>query len=56
MRRFQFLELIPQQVMLSRCSTPEEFFKLFTLGEFHEIHDDFYDPDTGRAYQPFKID
>jgi hypothetical protein len=36
--------------------TPEEFFKLFTLGEFHEIHDDFYDPDTGRAYQPFKID
>jgi hypothetical protein len=34
---------------------PEEFFKLYrALGEFHEIHDDFYDPDTGKAYQPLR--
>lgn len=32
---------------------PDEFLKLYhALGEFHEIHDDFYDPDTGEAFQP----
>ena len=32
---------------------PDEFFKLYrALGEFHEIHDDYYDPHTGKAFQP----
>ena len=34
--------------------TPAEFFKLRALvpGPFHEIHDDFYDEETGEALQP----
>ena len=32
---------------------PEEFRTLLeTYGTFHEIHDDFYCPDTGEAFQP----
>lgn len=32
---------------------PEEFFVLLKqYGIMHEIHDDFYDPDTGEAFQP----
>lgn len=32
---------------------PEEFRILFDrYGEIHEIHDDFYDPRTGEAWQP----
>ncbi|MCE6958084.1 hypothetical protein LAZ40_03310 [Cereibacter sphaeroides] len=32
---------------------PDEFRKLKqACGIFHEIHDDFYDPETGEAVQP----
>lgn len=32
---------------------PKEFFKIRDhFGDLHEIHDDFYDPDTGEAFQP----
>lgn len=35
---------------------PEEFLKLReTYGDFFEIHDDFYDPDTGEAFQPMEF-
>ena len=33
--------------------TPKEFFALRrACGDFYEIHDDFYDADTGEALQP----
>ena len=33
--------------------TPKEFFAIYAaVGNIYEIHDDFYDPDTGRAFQP----
>lgn len=35
---------------------PSEFRVLIEhFGEFHEIHDDFYDPDTGEALQPIRV-
>jgi hypothetical protein len=39
---------------LSRRSLkPKEVLALLkSHGEFHEIHDDFYDPETGHAFQP----
>lgn len=41
------------QRFVSHSLGAEEFFKLYrAFGEFHEIHDDFYDPDTGDLLQP----
>jgi hypothetical protein len=35
---------------------PDAFKALYKkYGEFHEIHDDFYDPDSGIALQPMEI-
>jgi hypothetical protein len=35
---------------------PSEFRVLIEhFGEFHEIHDDFYDPDTGESLQPIRV-
>lgn len=32
---------------------PHEFKVLYRIhGDIHELHDDFYDPDTGEAFQP----
>ena len=39
--------------LLFRDLSPEDFFILHArFGIFHEIHDDFYDPETGEALQP----
>lgn len=36
--------------------TVEEFRKLYaTHGAIYELHDDFYDPDTGEALQPMEL-
>lgn len=33
--------------------TPKEFFAIYAaVGNIYEIHNDFYDPDTGAAFQP----
>ena len=38
---------------LRRDLNPEEFFILFNIyGNLHEIHEDFYDHDTGESMQP----
>lgn len=34
---------------------PDEYFAIRDyVGEIHEIHDDFYSPDTGEAFQPIE--
>ena len=39
--------------IIDRSLTPTEFFALKAKhGVFFEIHDDFYDPETGQALQP----
>lgn len=47
--------LTPEELfrLLKRSLRPEEALQLLDhFGEFHEIHDDFYDPATGEAFQP----
>lgn len=39
--------------LILRALTPGEYFALIDrFGEFFDIHDDFYDPETGEAVQP----
>jgi hypothetical protein len=50
--------LTPRELLrfLAHALRPREFFVLLEhYGSFFEIHDDFYDPRSGMAYQP-KID
>ena len=43
--------------LFARKLEPKAFKALYQKhGEFHEIHDDFYDPESGFAFQPMDID
>lgn len=49
------IPLTPTELLrfMAHSLRPDEFFKLRErYGDFFEIHDDFYDPDTGLAFQP----
>lgn len=43
--------------LFARSLEPDAFKALYKkFGDFHEIHDDFYDPEDGCAFQPMGID
>lgn len=49
------IKLSPAELkrLARRSLRPDEVLKLLDLyGVFHDIHDDFYDPETGEAFQP----
>ena len=49
------MALAPRELLAlwRRELSPEQFFKLRdAFGIFFEIHDDFYDDETGQAFQP----
>lgn len=53
------IPLTPEEVrrLARRSLRPHEVLKLLEhFGSFHEIHDDFYDPETGEAFQPMDED
>lgn len=49
------LALTPDELgrLARRSLTPDEFFAICdAVGAIFELHDDFFDPDTGEAFQP----
>lgn len=54
------ISMTPKELLrfLARDLRPDEFFALRErYGDFFEIHDDFYDPQSGQALQPvFQIE
>lgn len=52
------IKLSPKELLrfIYHNLTAEEFFKLRDkYGDFYEIHDDFYEPNKGYAFQPVEI-
>ena len=52
------LLLTPEECfrLAANSLTSEEYFSIRNkFGDFYEIHDDFYDPETGEACQPVDV-